>query len=1256
MNGLGQGAPAGQGEELAWGEMHSILTGEDVGFVDKKDALLRTCRLQDTTSSEEMVRAVALVFQSVSPDYLSGQELLQRPRHLDLAQEVLRRDAVNKIILGLSGPFRQMQATQSSPSLFILHSASALVGITQCFQLTPAELNTLLEALHFSLQVLDGWMDQSMNAGGGGTSAGTTYTLAGAPATQHLRFPTGTPGALLEDVAYLLSLSVVNALRVPQSETYALWARDSKVACTTNALLAHAGTVEMLTHLCYRADNAQHSSSHYVLNKIEQVGRGDRRSREEAAGYYGIVLTGVSGFLMSHAEAETREVGAIALQMCCGSIVQMGVGSRVLARYKWKGSVFARGTVRAVRNDGTLVVRFDDGEEESVHRNYVKLESAHQLSGHGWARAREWFPSFFSCGLGTVVTEETLLQCLSVTMDFWLASTMCALVDELIPAEQEAFRVWEECVRQRDTPGYSTDPVNGSLYENYSDVPPTPECRILLDVLHAIAFTLNPDNASLLLSERLPVSWRGEMVSNILKYDKSDAIQNPRPGTAMFVRFVRKAHGSQGPIAWLIESSPGRQGDLCAPALSVLSAYLDLCTGLCVTNEAAFEVFSMMQADAEPRSTFHISSRYIITDPECSVMGGLAQRNDKPTAEADSFLKSALQLLSTMLLRSPLVKAAISQKPDLMQSCFERLFLLLEKPVGGAVIGQIFNTLAAWSDTHDTAAQMWHRIQQGNVLAIQQQPSRTHANGFGVARIEYGQGHVGQAGHQGQDAVQGGMEFEFQQERRNRRYPQTIGFLTLILQLLKTVNWRNTQQDVSLHTLAVHYVKWAMESVLLRWDEQRFDNMKEKWQIAFLLLGIVRAALLIPEPQTGAGYDQSTTRQRAAPSLLWWAINSKALLRKLMEMTTERRGRDNRIGMILDELLVECLATILAVLKHTRSARGDRKKVTSELNGKGLTQDVVDWDDGSLVMKLSSEEWHMITLRHSNPYIVSQLCLNILLQLVQERCRISHHFLASGRGRPEDITRDAEETLLETSKRAYAEMMKNPQAQAEAANLDKHVIRALEAGTRVSNIIPQLQHHLIPSMAKCGMQREAQGVQASLPAFENNKADMVQELMADILNLEVEEEESDTRRLLVCDILSESLSTDAWYYNLTHILCGVPERYVEGRTRVVGVSDHDVLRPFGSQRQTCVSVIAERLLENDNTFVKLNPVTASRFLKVLAALASDRVIGSAVLRYIRSVNLVDKLMGLLKERLSELPVQPSVCFLSTIGEKWRWFV
>eukprot|EP01061_Rhynchopus_euleeides_P009133 TRINITY_DN18282_c2_g2_i1.p1 TRINITY_DN18282_c2_g2~~TRINITY_DN18282_c2_g2_i1.p1 ORF type:complete len:2018 (+),score=816.66 TRINITY_DN18282_c2_g2_i1:138-6191(+) len=1255
-------AQAGGGEELPWADLHEVLLGDDAGFADKKEAMMGACRMGEQESSEEMVRAVALVFQSLSPEYMPDEELQQRPRHLDCAQELLRRGAVNKIIFGLSGPFRHIQTTQSTPSVLILHTAAALVGITQRFQLTPPELSSLLDALHVSLQVLDGWMDQSLNGVSSGwaqgASAGGSSTLAGTPATPHLRFQSGSPGALLEDVAYLLSLSVVNALRVPQEGGYAMWSRDAPKPSLSNSLLDSAEAVGLLTRLSCRSPDDSQSASTYVQNKIEQIGRGDRRSREEAAGYYAIALIGVSAFLMSHPEQDTRDVGAMALQMCCGSLVSLAVNSRVLARYKWKGSVFAWGTVRSVRADGTVVVRFEDGDEEAVPRTSVKLESKHQLSGHGWLRAREWFPSFFSCGLGTVVTEETVLLCLSNAMDCWLAASMCVLVDELIPAEQEEYRVWEECMRQRDTPAYGAAPATrDALYEDYSsmaatEVPPTPECRILVDVLRAIAYTLNPDASSLLLKDRLPLAWRSEVIRSILAYDKSDAsITSPRPGTAMFIRFVRKAHGSQGPLAWVMESSPGRQGDLCPTALSVLSAYLELLTGLCITDDAAAAVFSMMAADKEPRSTFHISARYIITDPECSVMGSLASGSCKLTPEADGFLNSVLQLISAWLMNSPQVREAVGQQPDLRQACFNRLFTLLERPVSGAVVGQVFNTLAAWCDSHESAAQMWLRVHQGGVLTPTQgtQPPNQALGwqGQGGALQQYGGQYAAQQrqpNDMGGAPSPSGMEYELGQERRNRRYPQTIGFLSLVLQLLKTVSWRMAAQqtDVSLHSLAVVYVKWCMESVMSRWDEQRYDDMREKWHIAFLLLRIVRAAILIPEPHGNAGYDQSTARQRTTPSLIWMAITDHALLRKLMAMTSERRERDLHTGVIMDEMLTECLATILTVLKQARGGRRERGQGRggSDPHGKDVAQELVDWDGGSIVMKLASDEWHSITLRQGNTHLPSQLCLSILLQLVQERCQLSHHFLAPGRGRPEDITRDAEETLLDVAKRAYAEAMKPEAAKEQQAGaaLDKYVIRPLEAGSRVTSVVPQLQRHLVPLMARIGMQREAAEVLASLPAFENNRADMVQELMAAVLNMEVDD--SDMRRLLVCDILIETLESDSFYYNLTHILCGVPERYVEARTRgTLGLSDHDVLRPYGQQRQTCVSVLAERLL--DLTFVKQNPVAASRFLKVLAALASDRVIGSAVLRYIRSVNLVDELMSVLKDRLSELPVQPS---------------
>ena len=1245
-------APIDEGPDVS--RLQDLMLGDDGSFAEHKAAILQSCGLDGAAPASGQLRALALVFQSASPEYHSDSELEERPNHMQFLQEVLRKNAVAKVVMFLSDPFKAMQGSPSTATVSqdCVHAAATLVAATQRFQLTAEELTLLLEALHTSLQVLDGWTDQGVGGAGGswlqpsemgGVGSGT---IAGAPAKPQLRFPSGTPGALLEDVAYLLALSVVNTLRIPQEDTLGLWSRDQPARLQTNALLANAQVTEKLSQMCCKSPQAPANT--YVLDRIAHIGKGDRRSREEAAGYYAIVLIGVSAFLLASADGNAQRVGVLALQMCCGSMAQLALESRVLARCKWKGNVFARGKVTAVRPDDTLVVLFDEGEEEAVPRSGVQLESSHQLSGHGWARAQEWFPTFFSCGLGTSITQELALQCLSTAMDCWLAQAMCVLVDDLIPAEQEEFRVWEECLRQRDAPsayaaawsfggGYQRQaPSAAAASQQPAEVPPTPECRVLVDIMRLVAFALNPEQVS--PQGRVPLGWRHDLVSAVLGYNAADSsIRSPRAGTAMFIRFIRKAHGSQGPLAWIVESSPGNQ-DLCPTALSVLSAYLNVCSALCVTDDATQAVFALMQ---ESRSSYHISLKFILIEPDTSVMASYVTGGAAITPHAETFLYSAVDLIATFITRSPTVKERITQQTDLFASCRTRLFTLLERPINGTVVGKIFLALAAWSDTHEESVQMWLSVHQGSVL-FPRPPPQGGAGDYGRPQQQMGMGEA--AGTVAVAAAPvGGMDYELAQERLTRTYPQTIGFLTLVLRLLTTVNWRTAAQaPVPMHELACVYVRWTLEAVMSRWDDQRYDNLMEKWHMATLVLRIIRAALLISDP----GFDQA--RQRSPQAVIWNAVATQSLLTKLMALTVERRARDMRTGAVMDELLAECLATIYAVLKESQRALGPDG--TTREHVKGIAQHLVDWDNGGLVLKLASDEWHSIALDSANPTLISQLCLLILLHLAHERCRLSHHFITSGRGRPEDITRDAEQTLLDKCKHACLQLKERGAAE-EAAALDKHVIRPIEAGVRVSSLTPQLHKYLLRPMHQLGEQFrvEANEVYASLPLFANNRADMVQEVLATILDMDAADGH-DTRRELVCEVIQQTLESGAYYYNLAHILCGIPERYVEARTRgTLGMAEQDVLRPFGSQRRTCLSVLVERLLEADYAFVKLNPAAATQFVKTLAVLAADRVVGRAVLRHLRGVNLVEKLMGLLKERLSELTVQNSVCkiFINT---------
>eukprot|EP01064_Diplonema_japonicum_P033522 TRINITY_DN6627_c0_g1_i5.p1 TRINITY_DN6627_c0_g1~~TRINITY_DN6627_c0_g1_i5.p1 ORF type:complete len:1980 (+),score=399.62 TRINITY_DN6627_c0_g1_i5:597-6536(+) len=1219
---------------LAPSEIQSIISGPDSGFEEHKAALLRACMLAPGGAAAAAAAATGpstaqqlLYLQWVLSPVSFGDDVLEaRANQVGFVQEILKQGVVASIVQRLrellQGMLLNPTAAGLEPPEDCVHLVASLVGITQRCQLTSDEVRQIFLSLNTCLQVLEG---QSMSSAGGASNPNSGPTLAGAPVPPRLRFPPGTPGALIEDVAYLISISLINALRVPLPDTMYLWCRDkTSPNRDTNSLLGDTGFVGELSQLCVRSPGGV-SGGNYVVDKIRNVGQGDRRSRDEAAGYYAMVMIGVSAFLLSET---TTAAGVAALKMACKSIGSIELGSRVVARCNWKGGAYSGGVVRAIRDSGAYVVAFDEGEEEAVLAAHVRIETSQELSGRGWLRVKNWFPSFFSCGMGTIVSEETIIQCIATSMDCWLAKTMCVIVDELLSAEQEEYRIWDENVKQ---PGALPSSLGTS-----SDIP-APECHILVDILRSIAFSLSPTETPDSEELRIPQGWRTSLINSIIQYSKSEGvISTPRAGVGLFCRFVRKAHGVQGPIAWLVEASHGGQGDLDPTALEVLGAYLDLCKSLCTDDVTCKEIFSMLQTDADMRSTYHISLRFIIADPDTSVVGSLVNSTGAWTEKAEQFLVSTLGLLTVMVTRSPQVRSEITQHAELQATCFTRLFSILEKSVGGVVVGKTFEVLSSWVDGHESAVHIWLKIYRGGVIPFQQSldPSAAYMNPTGYMQQSP---IVNQVNQVDLNAQIGGMEYELSQERRQRRYPLTIGFLTLLFKLLNSVNWRVcSQHDLPVHELAVVYIKWVLESILAKWDEQRYDTVRERWAIIMLVLRIIRAGVQIPE--TRGPIDPTTSRTRSPQTVIWMAVVHGDLLTKLMSITMERRERERRTGAVMDNVLAEGLATIYVVLHNADSPVATSICTTQQ--GK-IAQDVADWDNGGLVMKLSSEEWHGITLNAHFPYQISKYCLLILLELAQAGCRLSHHFIASDRGRPEDITRDAEQTLLTTAKSTHRQLLAKNQPQLAQA-LDKFVIRPLEAGRRVGGLMSALRKYLIaPIEQVLGYAREAAELRNTLQIFEDNKAEKVQEVLAAVLG-GTPQHTADNRRLLVCDILYKTLELGTGYYNLAHILCGIPERYVEARARrIPTMSEDKVLRPFGTLRRTCLSVLVERLSEPDSSFVKSDPVAATEYLRVLAHLASDRVVGRAVLRYLRSINLVDRLLGLLREKLCELPVRPS---------------
>eukprot|EP00755_Sulcionema_specki_P021909 Sspe_Gene.13704::Locus_4700_Transcript_2_2_Confidence_0.667_Length_8293::g.13704::m.13704 len=1195
----------------------------------------------------------------ISPSTFPDDSLAHRPGHRAFLQELLQKGLVTNVAKYLIGMLKAMLtdcAGINDPTDDCIHAAAALVGITQRFQLERDELKLLLDALYSALQAIANCSISTAGAWGAGNGMSATpgSTTDGAFGC---RFPVGSPGAVLEDVAYMISLSIINALRVPQEGTPALWSRSTgRANIDTNDLAKDPTLVKELITLCRKPTSSQPSHPS-ILDVINQVGHGDLRSREEAAGYYAMVLIGVSALLThlattTQADDDLRDAAHMALAMCCGSMVQLVPWTRVQAKCTWKGGSYSGGVIRAVREDGLYTVRFDEGDEEHVPKAHIQLESRQGLSGRGWRRAVEWFPTLYSHGMGTVVGREVVEWCLYSALDCWLACVMCTLVDDLIPAEQEEYRTWEDTQRQLDGPSsvYHTHDHQMLITSGQGGVA-TPELPVLVDTLRALAFTLRGEP---FLDS--PKWWQEGVVDQILQYSSPNrSLGTPRPGAALFFRFCRKAHGVQGPVAWVIESCPGRQGEMDTTTLATLGAYLECCTALCINEETTNEIFRMMVADGEPRSTFHISLRFIVSDPECSVLrmytmpAGISGRpppNWSPQVE--SLLVTTLDLLTTLISCSPDVRTEMLQHSDMATGCYSVLYALLECPLATRrVVGAVFRCLAAWAVIPEQAVNIFYHIHRGGVLPLYpQQPAvQPWEMRPSTALVTYDS--------HSQMREEAGMDKDLAQERRDRSYPQTIGFLTLIHRILKSINWRALSRSPPppdcphLGHLASFYVQWIITNIVCRHDEQRYHTLQEKWVMMILGLRIVRAALDIKDgpPVHPDGYAYKPVDVATPECTVWSLVHNSNLLSSVMAMIYERKDREHRTGAYLDLLLIESLSTVLAFLQGARSPaaaiRNVRGDTSTRSSGKGLAQEIADWDKGNFVMKLAGEEWHSITSNTADPRLVTDLCLRVLLCLVQAHCRLSHHFIAPGRGRPEDITRDAEGTLMDIAKSTHKEMMDAGGAFAKAAeDLDRFVSRPLEAGRRVSDVFPYIKQYLIAPLEQAGKMKEVMDVKECLHLFVDNKAEKVQELMARILSTD-EPDTENSKRALVCRILTETISSGSAYYNLAHILCGIPERYVEARARGVSVSDDGVLRPYGSQRGLCLSAIVDHLCDSDFTFVKSRPRTAMHFLTVLSRLCGDRYIGRAVLRYLRSVNFVDRGLTLLRSRLWELPVQPS---------------
>ena len=169
------------------------------------------------------------------------------------------------------------------------------------------------------------------------------------------------------------------------------------------------------------------------------------------------------------------------------------------------------------------------------------------------------------------------------------------------------------------------------------------------------------------------------------------------------------------------------------------------------------------------------------------------------------------------------------------------LFDLLKCPIPSRLKGSLMKTIAIFARSAEIASQIWHQLENAQILNTCAAPessipaSLSHQQQYSlpVPTVTNGPGSSY------------GIKYELEQnESLNRRYPATIGFLSLIHELLVKNEVCPADLGMGSRVPGISpYLNYIINQVFLKFNNRQYVEEDEKWRVAAACLSLFRSLL-----------------------------------------------------------------------------------------------------------------------------------------------------------------------------------------------------------------------------------------------------------------------------------------------------------------------------------------------------------------------------------------------------------------------------
>eukprot|EP01012_Entosiphon_sulcatum_P049459 TRINITY_DN68082_c0_g1_i1.p1 TRINITY_DN68082_c0_g1~~TRINITY_DN68082_c0_g1_i1.p1 ORF type:complete len:1708 (+),score=350.84 TRINITY_DN68082_c0_g1_i1:23-5125(+) len=234
------------------------------------------------------------------------------------------------------------------------------------------------------------------------------------------------------------------------------------------------------------------------------------------------------------------------------------------------------------------------------------------------------------------------------------------------------------------------------------------------------------------------------------------------------------------------------------------AAYVKLLNALCENDTMRQDILRALQVHdglIADRSAFHWPDLLNeLTLPQIETMEGPELRFLEPGENA--LMTATLRLLGTVGERNPEVLTLISPETSLPG----KLFSLLGGPVSQHLVGQVFTTLSQIAVNPAIAREIWLLV--GSTMELSTAGSRPFLDGMRYQLREV-------------ESVVG-------------EYPQTIGFIALLQQILR---WCPAAEELQ-SPIQPFIKEFVISEVFYRLQERQYTTSEEQWQVAARCLAL----------------------------------------------------------------------------------------------------------------------------------------------------------------------------------------------------------------------------------------------------------------------------------------------------------------------------------------------------------------------------------------------------------------------------------